>query len=76
MTFDELKEKYKNIDLKRYGIYLGEIAHYCNETVSCLREGDLWKIVEINDRQQEFTKTGTEEEIIRKMNAIIKLRIR
>lgn len=75
MTFDELLEETKNLDLESKGIYLGKAANL-PETVSCFQDGDQWVIQEINDRQTLFEKRGSEEEIVRKMMGRIKLRTR
>ena len=74
MTFQELVEATKDIDLKSMGIYLGKAANMV-ETVSCYEDNGHWVIQEITERQRVHERRGTEEEIVRKMYDTIKARL-
>ena len=49
MTFNELLEITKYIDLESIGVFLGKPASKL-ESISCFRDGDEWVIQEVNDR--------------------------
>ncbi len=74
MTFNELVEITKDIDLKSIGVSLGKPANAI-ETLSCYQEGDEWIMLEVDDRQRSYEKRGKEEDIVRKVYGNIKLRI-
>lgn len=75
MTFKELLEETKNMNLDAMGISLGKPSNRV-ETISCFQEGDEWVMQEVDDRQRVFEKRGKEEDIIRKVFGNIKLRRR
>lgn len=73
MTFNELLEATKDIDLEAIGVSLGKPANRI-ETISCFKDGDEWVMLEVDDRQRVFEKRGKEEDIVRKVYGNIKLR--
>lgn len=75
MTFKELLEETKNMNLDAMGVLLGKPSNRV-ETISCFQEGDEWVMQEVDDRQRVFEKRGKEEDIIRKVFGNIKLRRR
>ena len=75
MTFKELLEETKDMNLDAMGVSLGKPSNRV-ETISCFQEGDEWVIQEVDDRQRVFEKRGKEEDIIRKVFGNIKLRRR
>jgi hypothetical protein len=74
MTFNELLEKTKGLDLKSIGVYLGRQSNKV-ETISLWEENGEWILQEIDDKQKAFTKKGKEEDMCHKMFGNIKLRI-
>lgn len=75
MTFIELVEATKDMDLEALGVSLGKPANRI-ESISCFKDGDQWVMLEVDDRQRSFEKRGSEEDIVRKVFGNIKLRIR
>mgnify|MGYP004619861825 CR=1 FL=1 len=75
MTFKELLEETKEMDLEAMGVYLGKPANRI-ESISCFQDGDEWVMQEVDDRQRVFEKRGKEEDIIRTVFGNIKLRRR
>lgn len=75
MTFNELLEATKDLDLDALGVSLGKAANRI-ETISCFKDGDEWVMQEVNDRQRVFEKRGKEKDIVRKVYGNIKLRVR
>lgn len=75
MTFKELIEITKDMDLASLGVSLGKPANRI-ETISCFQDGNQWVMLEVDDRQRVFEKRGEEEAIVRKVFGIIKLRSR
>ena len=75
MTFKELLEETKDMNLDAMGVSLGKPSNRV-ETISCFQEGDEWVMQEVDDRQRVFEKRGKEEDIIRKVFGNIKLRRR
>lgn len=73
MTYNELLEATKDIDLEAIGVSLGKPANRI-ETISCFKDGDEWVMLEVDDRQRVFEKRGKEEDIVRKVYGNIKLR--
>ena len=73
MTFNELLEATKDLDLEAIGVSLGKPANRI-ETISCFKDGDEWVMLEVDDRQRVFEKRGKEEDIVRKVYGNIKLR--
>ena len=74
MTFTELLEATKDLDLETLGVSLGKAANR-TETISCYKDGDEWVMQEVNDRQRVFEKRGKEEDIVKKVYGNIKLRV-
>ena len=56
MTFNELLEVTKDIDLEALGVSLGKAANKC-DMISCFVDGDEWVMQEVDDRQH-FRKKG------------------
>ena len=75
MTFNELLEVTKDINLEALGVSLGKPANRV-ETISCFKDGEDWVMLEVDDRQRVFEKRGKEEDIVRKVYGNIKLRNR
>lgn len=75
MTFIELVEATKDINLEALGVSLGKPANRV-ESISCFKDGDQWVILEVDDRQRTYEKIGTEKDIVRNVFGNIKLRIR
>jgi len=75
MTFSELVEMTKDIDLESLGIYLGKRSNMA-DTISCWKDGDEWVILEVNDRQKEYETRGPGEEIISQLYGTIHFRLR
>lgn len=73
MTFNELVEITKSMDLPSLGISLGKPAD-CIESLSCYQDGDEWVMLEVDDRQVVHERRGKEEDIVRKVYGSIKLR--
>ena len=73
MTFNELVEATKDMDLVSIGVSLGKPADSI-ESISCFQDGDGWVILEVDDRQRTHEKRGKEEDMVRKMHGNIKLR--
>ena len=73
MTFNELVEITKDMDLNSMRVFLGKPAD-CVESLSCYKDGDEWVMVEVDDRQRVYEKRGKEEDIVRKVYGNIKLR--
>ena len=71
MTYSELVEMTKDIDLESLGIYLGKRSNMA-DTISCYEKDGQWVIREISERQEEYEETGSEEEIMIRMKSIIK----
>lgn len=75
MTFDELLEATKDLDLDAFGVSLGKAANRM-ETISCFKDGDEWVMREVDDKQRVFEKRGKEKDIVRMVYGNIKLRVR
>ena len=73
MTFEELKKATEGIDLELANISLGGPADHV-ESLSCYQDGDEWVMAEVDDRQHEYARRGTEEDIMRRMYAQIRIR--
>ena len=72
MTFAELLEATKGMKIGS-DISLGSPSRWVG-SVSCYRDGDEWVLTEIDERQRVYERRGTEEDIVRKMYGIIKIR--
>ena len=66
MTFNELLEVTKDINLEALGVSLGKPANRV-ETISCFKDGEDWVMLEVDDRQRVFEKRGKEEDIVSKL---------
>lgn len=64
MTFQELVEATKDIDLDSIGISLGKPANRI-ETLSCYQDGEEWVILGVDDKQRVHEQRGKEEDIVR-----------
>ena len=74
MTFNELVEVTKDMDLASLGVSLGKPANRI-ESLSCYKDGEEWVMLEVDDRQGAHETRGKEEEIVELVYADIKLRI-
>ena len=61
MTYKELLEKTKDIDLKKLNVLLGEPSKEI-ESVSLYQDGDEWVERHIDEKQNTLEIRGTEEE--------------
>ena len=73
MTFNELVEATKDIDLDSLGVSLGKPAARI-ESLSCYQDGNEWFMLEVDDRQGVHERRGKEEDIVRKVYGNILLR--
>lgn len=64
MTFNELIEVTKDMDLASMGISLGNPANRI-ESLSCYKDGDEWVMLQIDGRQRVHETRGKEEDIVR-----------
>lgn len=55
MTFNELVEITKDMDLSSMGVSLGKPAD-CLESLSCYKDGDDCVMLEVDDRQRAYEK--------------------
>ena len=62
MTYKELLEKTKDIDLEKLNVLLGEPSREIG-SVSLYRDGDEWVERNIDERQNTWEIRGTEEEM-------------
>ena len=62
MTYKELLEKTKDIDLKKLNVLLGEPSREI-ESVSLYRDGDEWVERHIDEKQNTLEIRGTEDEM-------------
>ena len=60
MTYKELLEKTKDIDLESFRVYLGKRANV-TESLSLCRDGDEWVMRIVDERQRDRTTRGPEE---------------
>lgn len=72
MTFNELVEVTKDMDLASMGISLGKPANRI-ESLSCYKDGDEWIMLQVDDRQRVHETRGKEEDIVRLVYAEIKI---
>ena len=75
MTYQQLLEKTKDIDLERLCVFLGKRSNLI-DSVSLYREGDEWVERHIDDRQNTFEFRGTEEDVCESTFMYIRLRHR
>ncbi|MBO4766923.1 MAG: hypothetical protein J5532_06465 [Lachnospiraceae bacterium] len=60
MTYKELLEKTKDIDLESFRVYLGRRANV-TESLSLYRDGDEWVMRIVDERQRDRTTRGSEK---------------
>ncbi len=75
MTYKELLEKTKDIDLEKLRVFLGMRSNLI-DSVSLYREGDEWVERHIDDRQNTLEIRGTEEDMCESAYMYIRLRHR
>lgn len=75
MTYPQLLEKTKDIDLERLHVFLGKRSNLI-DSVSLYRDGDEWVERHIDDRQNTLEIRGTEEDMCEGMYACIRMRHR
>ncbi len=62
MTYQQLLEKTKDIDLEKLRVFLGMRSKLI-DSVSLYQDGDEWVERHIDDRQNTFEIRGTEEDV-------------
>ncbi len=62
MTYKELLEKTKDIDLESLQVFLGKRANLI-ESISLYQDGDEWVERNIDEKQNTWEIRGTEEEM-------------
>lgn len=60
MTYKELLEKTKDINLESFRVFLGRRANV-TESLSLYRDGDEWVMRIVDERQRARTTRGPEE---------------
>ena len=74
MTYQQLLEKTKDIDLERLCVFLGKRSNLI-DSVSLYREGDEWVERHIDDRQNTFEIRGTEEDVCESTYMYIRMKL-
>lgn len=74
MTFNELVEVTKDMDLASLGVSLGKPANRI-ESLSCYQDGDEWVMQKVDDRQRVYERRGKEEDIVRLVYGNIQIRM-
>lgn len=62
MTYKELIERTKELDLKKLNVFLGEPSNQIG-SISCYQDGLEWVERNIDERQNTWEIRGTEDEI-------------
>lgn len=62
MTYKELVDRTKDIDLEELNVFLGEPSNQI-ESISCYQDGLEWVERNIDEKQHILEIRGTEEEI-------------
>ena len=75
MTYQQLLEKTKDIDLEKLRVFLGMRSNLI-DSVSLYQDGDEWVERHIDDRQNTFEIRGTEEDVCEFMYVNIRMRHR
>ena len=75
MTYQQLLEKTKDIDLERLRVFLGKRSNLI-DSVSLYQDGDEWVERHIDDRQNTLEIRGTEEDVCEGMYVNIRMRHR
>ena len=73
MTYQQLLEKTKDIDLEKLRVFFGKRSNLI-DSVSLYREGDEWVERHIDDRQNTLEIRGTEEDMCEYMYVNIRMR--
>lgn len=73
MTYPQLLEKTKDIDLEKLHVFLGKRSNLI-DAISLYREGDEWVERHIDDMQHTFEIRGTEENVCESTYINIKMR--
>ena len=60
MTYKELLEKTKDIDLESFRVFMGKRANI-TESLSLYRDGDEWVVRIVDERQRDRTTRGSEK---------------
>lgn len=74
MTFKELLEKTKDIDLEKLHVFLGKRSNLM-DSMSFYREGDEWVERHIDDMQHTFEIRGTEEDMCESTYMYIRMKL-
>lgn len=74
MTYPQLLEKTKNIDLEKLHVFLGKRSNLI-DSVSLYRDGDEWVERHIDDRQNTFEIRGTEEDVCESTYMYIRMKL-
>jgi hypothetical protein len=72
MTFEELKEATKDIDLEILNVSLGKPSNKV-KSISCFHDGTSWIIMEQTEKLETFETRGIEDDIMKKMFGKIEL---
>ena len=75
MTYQQLLEKTKDIDLEKLRVFLGMRSNLI-DSVSLYQDGDEWVERHIDDRQNTWEIRGTEEDVCEFMYVNIRMRHR
>ena len=75
MTYQQLLEKTKDIDLEKLRVFLGKRSNLI-DSVSLYQDGDEWVERHIDDRQNTWEIRGTEEDVCEFMYVNIRMRHR
>ena len=75
MTYPQLLEKTKDIDLEKLRVFLGMRSNLI-DSVSLYQDGDEWVERHIDDMQHTFEIRGTEEDVCEFMYVNIRMRHR
>ena len=75
MTYQQLLEKTKDIDLEKLRVFLGKRSNLI-DSVSLYQDGDEWVEWHIDDMQHTFEIKGTEEDVCEFMYVNIRMRHR
>ena len=74
MTYQQLLEKTKDIDLEKLRVFLGKRSNLI-DSISLYRVGDEWVERHIDDMQHTFEIRGTEEDMCESMYMYIRMKL-
>lgn len=74
MTYQQLLEKTKDIDLEKLRVFLGKRSNLI-DSMSFYREGDEWVERHIDDMQHTFEFRGTEEDVCESTYTYIRMKL-